>query len=101
MGGAADLPPVDRGKIPGNAEAWRAGRHGAAVVDPHPLEDEVVKLRDILDPAAVWDGRGQRDVQLHEEVRADGDVEGFGEVRRLQPRRDAADAGDVDLDDAR
>ena len=39
-------------------------------------------------------------MQLHEEVRADVDVEGFGEMRHLQPRRDAADPGDVDLDDA-
>ncbi len=40
-----------------------------------------------------------RDMQFHQEMRADGNVERFGEVRDLEPRRDAADARDVDLHD--
>src|SRR5690606_12142418 len=31
--------------------------------------------------------------------RRDGDVEGLGHVRDLEPRRDAADAAGIDLDD--
>ncbi|MCY1297083.1 hypothetical protein D9M70_465090 [compost metagenome] len=38
-------------------------------------------------------------MQLHQEVRADGNIECFGRMRHLQPRCNAADAGDVDLDD--
>ena len=39
------------------------------------------------------------DVQLHQEMRADRDVEGLGQMRDLEPGRDAADAADIDLDD--
>ena len=38
-------------------------------------------------------------MDLHQEVRAYRHVEGFGHMRDLQPRRDAADAGDIDLHD--
>jgi len=38
-------------------------------------------------------------MQLHQKMRADRDVEGFRQMRRLQPGRDPADARDVDLDD--
>ena len=38
-------------------------------------------------------------MQLHQEVRADRDVEGLGRMRDLQPGRDAADAADIDLHD--
>ena len=58
------------------------------------------QLRDVLDVAAVRDRGDEADVQLHQEVRADVDVERLGQVRDLQPGRDPADAGDVDLDDA-
>ena len=54
----------------------------------------------MLDVAAVGDGRGQADVQFHEEVRAHLEVGGLGRVGDLQPRRDATDPGGVDLDDA-
>ena len=77
------------------------GRHRAAIDDLHPLRGQAVELRDVFDPAPVRHGRRQRDMQLHQEMRADRHVEGFGEVRGLQPRRDAADARHVDLDDAR
>ena len=38
-------------------------------------------------------------MQFHQEMRADRDVEGFGEVRHLEPWGNAADAADIDLDD--
>ncbi len=38
-------------------------------------------------------------MQLHQEMRQTGDVEGLGGMRDLQPGRDAADPGDIHLDD--
>jgi hypothetical protein len=38
-------------------------------------------------------------MQLHQEMRAHSEVEGLGQVGDFQPRRDAADACDVDLQD--
>ena len=38
-------------------------------------------------------------MQLHEKMRADRHVEGFRGMRDLEPRRDSADARDVDLHD--
>ena len=64
-----------------------------------PRRRDRVELRDVLDPRAVRDRRRERHVQLHQEMRADGDVERLGEMRDLEPRRDAADARAVDLHD--
>src|SRR5690606_9250960 len=75
------------------------GGDGAAVVNAHAHGGERVELRDVFHPAAVRHRGGERDVQLHEEMRAYRDVERLGEVGHLQPGRDAADARDVDLDD--
>jgi len=55
----------------------------------------------VLDVAAVRHGGDETHVQLHQEMRAHVHVERLREVRDLQPGRDAADAGDVDLDDPR
>ena len=74
-------------------------RDRVAGFDGEPRRRDVVELRNVLDPARIGHRRGQRDVQLHQEVRADGDVECLGEVRHLEPRRDAADPRRVDLDD--
>jgi hypothetical protein len=58
-----------------------------------------LKLRDVLKPARVGDRAGQRDVQLHQEMWTDGDVEGLREMRRFQPGRDSTNARDIHLND--
>ncbi len=67
------------------------------VLDAHAFRGEAIELRDVFNPTAVRHGRGQADMQLHQEVRTHRDVECLGEMRGLQPRRDAADARDIDL----
>lgn len=50
---------------------------------------------------AVGNRRHEAYVQFHQEVGADGHVEGFGEVRRFKPRRDSSDPCDISLDNLR
>ena len=95
----ATASAVDRGEIPFDAEAGRRRRQRVAVAHRHARRRDRVELRDVLDPRAVRHRGRQRHVQLHQEMRADGDVESLGEMRDLEPRRDAADARAVDLDD--
>src|SRR5437899_1503376 len=75
------------------------GRQGMALVDAQPAVGDGIELRDVFDPRGVRHRGAQRDVKLHQEVRADGQAEGVGHVRDLQPRRDAADARHVGLHD--
>ena len=58
-----------------------------------------IELWNVFDPAAIGHGAAERDVQLHEEVRANRHVEALGHVRDLEPWRDAANACDVGLHD--
>src|SRR4051812_15827072 len=100
MGGSLDPEAIDRRPVPGDAEAGLVGGYRAARLDAHALDSQAIELRDVLDPAAVRHRRHQADVQLHQEVRADRDVECLCEMRGLEPGSDSADPGDVDLHDA-
>src|ERR1019366_9649737 len=95
----ADSDLVDRVEIPINAETGRIGRNGMAITDRQAGVGDGIELRDVLDPAAVGHRAAERHVQLHQEVRADRDIERLGHVDDLQPRGDAADSGRVDLYD--
>ncbi len=97
--GARDGEAVDRGVVPVDAQAGRGRRDRAAVGHGEPRRGDRVELRDVLDPGAVGHGGGERNVQLHQEVRAHRHVERLGQVRDLEPRRDAADPRAVDLHD--
>ena len=72
-----------------------------AVLDRQAAVRDGVELRDVLDPGGAGHRGAQRHMQLHQEVRADLQVEGLGQVRHLEPGRDAADPRDVDLQDRR
>ena len=80
------------GFVPGDSEAGRRRADRVPVAHFHARRGDVVQLGNVLHPRAVGHGRRQRHVQLHQEVRADRRVERLGEVRDLEPRRDAADA---------
>src|ERR1700674_4304049 len=71
----------------------------ASIADRKLGAGDGVELRNVLDPAAVWHRAAKSDVQLHQEIRADRNVERFGHVRNLEPRRDASDARHIDLHD--
>jgi hypothetical protein len=68
-----------------------------ARVDSHSIGGDVVELGNIFEPPRVGNGAAQRDMQLHQEVWADADVEGLGQMRGLQPRRDAADGAQMPI----
>ena len=84
-------------EIPVDTEARGLRRKGVAVAHLQARARDAVQLRDVFQRQRVGDGTRQRDVQLHQKVRGHRHVEGFGKVRRLEPRRDAANAGDVHL----
>jgi hypothetical protein len=83
-----------------NGTSSGIGDPGRAAVDLDLPPGDRPQLGDALEVSAVRHRAAQADVQLHEEVRAHHDVVRFGQVRDLQPRRDATDPGHVDLDDA-
>ena len=85
--------------IPVDAEARSARWNCFAGLDPNGRRRHHVKLRDVFQPATIWHRAAQTEMDLHQEVRAYRHVEGFGHMRDLQPRRDAADAADIDLHD--
>jgi hypothetical protein len=93
------LPPVDRIPVPVDTEPEASRRKRKTVLDAHPAFGDVVELRNEFDPAGVRHAGTQAHVQFHQEMRADGNVERFGKMRHLEPRRNAADAGDVGLHD--
>src|ERR1700730_236194 len=85
--------------VPVNAEA-RLGRGDAmAVLDAHGGMGHEIELRDKLEPATVRYGAAERQVQLHQEMRADRHIERLRHVRDLEPGRDAGDASNIDLYD--
>ena len=65
-----------------------------------PRAGDVVKLGDVFQHPAIGDGGHKADMQLHQEMRTDGDVMRLGQMRDLEPWGDAADAGHVHLHDA-
>ena len=56
-------------------------------------------MRNIFDPPGIWHGGTQTNVQFHQKMRANSDVEAFRKMRDFKPWRDAADASDVHLND--
>ena len=96
---ARDGAPVEFVVAPGDAEAGCVGHDGVARVDRHPAGGHAVELRDVFHPRRSRRGAAERHVQLHQEVRAHREIEGLGQVRHLEPRRDATDARHVDLHD--
>src|SRR5881396_3621286 len=96
---ACDCPLLDRRKIPIDAEPGRSRRNGVTVFNRHPRRRDRIELRNVFDPRAVRHCGGERHVQFHQEMWTHGHVEGFGQMRDLEPRRDAADARAIDLDD--
>src|SRR5580693_8467427 len=96
---AVDDELVERRPIPVDAKA-RFGRCDSfSVFDLHAGVRDQVELRNEFEPAAVRDGTAKRQMQFHQEMRTDWYVEGLGHMRDLQPRGNAADAADIDLDD--
>src|SRR5271156_129589 len=89
----------DRFEIPVYTQSRRSAGNCMALVYLHPIGGDVVELRNIFEPPRVGNGAAQRDMQLHEEMRADADVERLGQMRGLQPWGYAPDARDVDLND--
>src|SRR5271169_1155947 len=94
-----DRRTFDRLEVPVYAQSRRSAGKRMALVNLHPIGGNVVELRNIFEPARVGNGAAERDMQLHEEMRADADVERLSQMRGLQPRGYAADARDVDLND--
>src|SRR3954466_12468152 len=97
--GARRSEALDRLLIPGDTEPWLRRGESPALLDAHACPGERVELRDVFDPARVGHRATQRDMEFHQEVWANRYVEGLCKVGDLQPRRDAADAGNVDLYD--
>ena len=93
-GTAFDLWPV-----PFNAQPDSVAGHGLAINNDHTAVRNGVELRDVFDPGRARHCGAQRDVQFHQEMRADREVEGLGHVCDLEPGCDAADTRHVDLDD--
>ena len=88
----------DRGPIPVDANS---GRRWWRDMPSHHCGGRGTKprqLRNVFDPAAIRDRAGERYVQFHEEMRCHRRVKAFGEVRHLEPGGDAANSGDIDLD---
>src|SRR6185437_6719458 len=96
---AFDDLPVDLVEIPVDTKAWRVARYGAARAYGHAGRRDRVELGNIFDPACIGHGGAERNMQFHEEVRRDRDVERFGHMGHLEPGCDTADAADIDLHD--
>src|ERR1700674_2110851 len=95
-----DPKVCDRLTVPVDADSRRLRRQGLAVHDLDLRARDLPELRNVLQVNGVWHRCGKADMKLHQKVRRHLDVEGFGEVRDLQPRCDAAETGGVGLQDA-
>src|SRR5918992_5970120 len=98
---SGDPAVIERVLVPVDAQPNRVRSQSLAVADLQLAVSDRPQLRDVLDVAAVGYGGREAHVQFHQKVRTDGDVERLGQMGDLQPRGDAPDSGDVDLDDAR
>ena len=85
--------PADRVPIPADAKPRLFRRKSLALLDTQARRRDFIQLRDVFDPSSVGRGAGKGDMQFHEEMRRDRNVEAFGQMRGLQPGRDAADTG--------
>src|SRR5260370_8001426 len=91
----------DRLTVPVDADSWCLRRQCLAVHDLNLRLRDLPELGYVLEVNGVGHGCGKTDMKLHQKVWRDLDVEGLGEVRNLEPRGDAAEAGGVGLEDAR
>src|SRR5260370_13940315 len=90
----------DRLTVPVDADSWCLRRQCLAVHDLNLRLRDLPELGYVLEINGVGHGCGKTDMKLHQKVWRDLDVEGLGEVRDLQPRGDAAEAGGGGLEDA-
>src|SRR2546423_10541240 len=91
--------PLDGVPIPVDTQPRIFRRVSASIADRKLSAGDGVELRNVLDPAAVGHRAAKSDVQLHQEVRTDRNVERFGHVSALTPRRNAYDARHYELHD--
>src|SRR5260370_16532487 len=89
----------DRLTVPVDADSWCLRRQCLAVHDLNLRLRDLPELGYVLEVNGVGHGCGKTDMKLHQKVWRDLDVEGLGEVRDLEPRGDAAEAGGVRLED--
>src|SRR5262245_65631710 len=94
---AGFLAPADRVPVPFDTEPDTGRGHSVARFDLYPAFRDVIELRDELDPARIRHAGAQTYMQFHQEMRTDRNVERLGEMRHLEPRRDAADARNIGL----
>src|SRR5260370_26596709 len=85
----------DRLTVPVDADSWCLRRQCLAVHDLNLRLRDLPELGYVLEINGVGHGCGKTDMKLHQKVWRDLDVEGLGEVRDLQPRGEAAEAGGV------
>src|SRR5258708_11002616 len=90
----------DRLTVPVDADSWCLRRQCLAVHDLNLRLRDLPELGYVLEVNGVGHGCGKTDMKLHQKVWRDLDVEGLGEVRDLEPRGDAAEAGGVGLEDS-
>src|SRR5258707_4610577 len=91
----------DRLTVPVDADSWCVRRQCLAVHDLNLRLRDLPELGYVLEVNGVGHGCGETDMKLHQKVWGDLDVEGLGEVRDLEPRGDAAEAGGGRLEGAR
>src|SRR5258708_30435886 len=90
----------DRLTVPVDADSWCLRRQCLAVHDLNLRLRDLPELGYVLEINGVGHGCGKTDMKLHQKVWRDLDVEGLGDVRDLEPRGDAAEAGGVGLEGA-
>ena len=86
--------------IPVDPQSGPFGRMCQPITNVQTRVGDGVQLRNIFQHLAVGYGADQTDVQLHQEMGADGDVHRLGHMGDLQPRGDATHAGHIDLHNA-